>query len=137
MAGFAFLHLLANQRGWYYDYPWIDIVAHLGGGVLVAWLAYAYRDRIRGYAALPRWAQAFGLVCFVALVGILWEFLELAADASRLRAWGATWADVPRLLDQPPFNLRWDTMKDLALDLLGGALTAAWAYLRPSRGTRS
>lgn len=127
---FAILHAAANQLGWYYAYWWMDVVTHLGGGIWVAWCAWTYRDLVRGYRQLPSWAQAAGILAFVALVGVLWELLELGADIARIRAAGASWSLVTAAMDLPPYDVRWDTLMDLVNDLLGGAIVAAIASSR-------
>lgn len=121
------MHLLANQYGWYYAYSCVDIIMHIGGGIWVAWAAYAYMHRLRGYLALPRLVQALGVLCFVALVGVLWEFLEAGADAWRLHASGMPWAGVPGAFGLYPYDLRWDTLLDLFNDLVGGTIVAIFA----------
>lgn len=133
-AAFTALHLAANLRGWYGAYWWIDAVAHVGGGIWVAWAAWAYRRRVPGYGALPAWAQALGILAFVALVGILWELYEAMADAWLIHAAGVPWSGVPEAFGMPPYDVRWDTLWDLANDLLGGLVVAACALLRPGSG---
>lgn len=127
---FAALHLLAAQFGWYYSYPGIDILMHVGGGVFVAWTAYAYRGCVPGYRSLAPWAQALGLIACVGLVGIGWELLEAAADIWRLHAVGMPWGRLPHAFDLPPYNVRFDTLKDLVDDVVGGAIVAAAMLVR-------
>lgn len=127
---FAILHYLANTLGWYTQYWWVDVAAHIAGGAWVAWTLYAFRHRIRGYAALPGVAQAIGILAAVALVGVLWEFLEAFTDIRRLMAWGTPLADVAAGFERAPFNVRWDTLADLFNDLVGGALVVIAATLR-------
>lgn len=134
---FALVHQAANQLGWYYAYGGTDVLMHVGGGVWVAWAAWEYRDLVRGYAGLPRWAQAAGILAFVALVGVLWELLELGADVLRVRAAGASWSHVPRAMGLPPYDVRWDTLMDLVNDLVGGALVGIIAMLQSGGGRAS
>jgi hypothetical protein len=132
--GFSMLHLYANTHGWYYAYPWIDIPMHLGGGIWVAWAAFAYRDRIRGYEALSPVVQALGVICFVALVGVSWELWEAFLDAWRLSASGMALARIPDAFALAPFNDRWDTLLDLVNDLVGATVVAVvWLGSRVAR----
>lgn len=119
---FALLHLWANFSGWYYLYSSLDIPMHLGGGIWVAWVAVAYRNQIRGYTALPLWAQALGVIAVVGLVGAVWEVLEGAADALQLMRSGIALWDIPDLLGHTQSGIYWDTLFDLTNDLLGSCV---------------
>ena len=127
---FSILHLSANFFGWYETYAWLDIPVHILGAVFVAWVAYAYRDRITGYTNLPIWVQALGLVTFVALVGVLWELWEGLLSAYHLYTSGLSLGTIPEAFNQlPQLNNRWDTLFDLFDDLVGGTLVGLYVII--------
>lgn len=130
---FTSLHVAANLYGWYEAYWWIDAVAHVGGGIWVAWAAYAYRHLVHGYEAMPPWVQAAGILAFVALVGVFWELYEAVADAWKIHAAGVSWSGIGEAFGLPPYDHRWDTLWDLFNDLLGGAIVAVVALVRLPR----
>lgn len=113
---------------WYYFYPWIDIPLHIAGGVFVGLLFYylflVRHDTLADKGFLPVITLGLG---FVALVGVLWEFYEFFLDVFVLHA---------HPLMQEPGPILFDTLKDLADDLLGGfaAIGACrYAYSRKDR----
>lgn len=107
------LHIIAIFTGWYELFWWFDIPLHFLGGVAVA---------ISGYFLLADYVEQgtltttslplhiLILISFVSLAAVSWELLEFAIDR-----YTETIVHQPSLLD---------TMKDLAMGLSGGALTA-------------
>lgn len=101
----------------------------------VAWTAIAYRWRIPGYTALPARIQALGVICFVALIGVLWELLEAAADVYGLHTQGALLREIPDLLGTTRAGALWDTLYDLVNDILGAVVVAGiWLVQRDHLG---
>jgi len=100
----ATLHVAGSVYSLYWRFPWFDIPAHfLGGawaGTFVVWVWMRGRE-------MPSLA-----VCItgVLAIGIAWEFLEMSIG----------------MMEFPADAL--DSMKDLAMDALGGL--AAWFLAR-------
>jgi hypothetical protein len=100
----ALTHVLAMEFYLYWTYHWLDIFMHLLGGVSVA----------LGYASLPffgiqlpkRFSTISTYLLIVLVVGLFWEVFELSIGTS--------------LTGEEDFVL--DTVSDLVLDVLGGAL---------------
>lgn len=89
-------------RPWYYD-----MIEHLLGGILIAGL-FIYYSYVRQADQFPRkfWFAFLGVVAFVALVAVVWEFYEYAANA----------------LSNSEQNTLADTIKDLAMGLSGAVI---------------
>lgn len=97
-------------------FPWIDNLAHFWGGavagMVMIWWTFCSVKTSPKTKDLPKFYSFVAMLGFVALVGIFWEFYELAIDRlitknnyiSILQAGGLI-----------------DTMKDLFVDLLGGS----------------
>jgi hypothetical protein len=115
---FIYATIFLGEAFDFYDrYWWWDIVMHGGSaigfgmlGFLVVFLLFA-GDR---YAA-PAWAMSVIGFTFAVTIGALWEIFEYAMD----RSLG---------LNMQKSGLR-DTMGDLIVDVVGGALGALMGYL--------
>lgn len=61
--------------------PW-DSVVHFFSGIMIAlWMGYILRSVMRKHDfVLPRWLFALVITSFSALVAVLWEIAEFAAD---------------------------------------------------------
>ena len=106
----------------YWRMPWIDNIMHfLGGGAAaigMIWWTF-YSAKVSASAKnLPKFYAAIIILGFTALVGVFWEFYELIID--RL----ITKNNYISLLQQGGLL---DTLKDLFVDLLGGAV-AVWRF---------
>lgn len=109
-----FMLSLAEQ--WYLKFDWIDIPFHLLGG---AWVAFVFFYIQHRYAPtvptiVPWWMDMLFAVSFVMLVGVMWEWFEFGFDF---------------FFPQGQVSLRAqlglpDTMGDLLVDIVGGALVA-------------
>ncbi|MBP9748652.1 hypothetical protein KBD18_00450 [Patescibacteria group bacterium] len=93
----------------------LDMVAHFFGGLAIAWAATTLFGVLRKRKIITTSPQfplfAYSLITTVALVGVLWEFMEFVflRDAlARLR-----------------LDLYHDTINDLALDILGACVWTA------------
>ena len=104
-------HAFALYYHWYWTLWWLDIPMHLAGGFLVG-ASYLWYLKIRDKAL-------GGLLMFsgvVLTVGLLWESHEFLYDL---------------YFKHSTFMIstlagRFDTLKDLADDLLGGVLAYVW-----------
>ncbi|MEK7183610.1 MAG: hypothetical protein AAB776_03180 [Patescibacteria group bacterium] len=116
------VHGLAILSGWYENNRWFDIPMHFLGGVVIALLALAIWNLcIQKITFQPELKSGWrflvyvvGILGFVAIVGIAWEWYEFLFD---------------NLVKALSYNLPktqmsiGDTMVDLLLDIAGG-LTA-------------
>jgi hypothetical protein len=102
----------------------------LSGFVFVLILALVFKryPNISPLSGLDKkWKQALVLICVVALIAVVWEFIECAHDVFRLVVLHEPLYNVRLhidLLDQPS-NL--DTMGDLAFNVLGSVIAAFFA----------
>lgn len=90
----------------------LDMVAHFFGGLTMAWAATTLFTVLRKRKIITASLQfplfAYSLITTVALIGVLWEFMEfifLRDALARLR-----------------IDLYQDTISDLALDILGACV---------------
>ena len=90
----------------------LDMVAHFFGGLAIAWATTTLFGVLRKRKIITASPQfplfAYSLITTVALIGVLWEFMEFVflRDAlARLR-----------------LDLYQDTISDLALDILGACV---------------
>jgi len=116
------VHGVAILSGWYEFNKWFDIPMHFLGGVVIALLALAIwnlcvQKIVFQPGVKPVWqflVYCVGILGFVALVGVAWEWYEFLFD---------------RLVIELSYNIRptqmglGDTMVDLLLDILGGLVT--------------
>ncbi len=93
------LHGMASVFGWYWIFRWFDNPMHVLGGMFAGFLGLvAYAARTMRFNP-PLWIGVGAAL----LIGIAWEFLE--------RAYGLAGLD--------PIH-RFDTIKDLINDMMGG-----------------
>lgn len=127
-AEFVFLFLVLILIFWaagfwlslYYVFWWYDVIAHFLGGVWVASAVFVLKKRF----GLEFFGEYAGAALFIAVLGIvvlagtLWEFSEFVLDRYVFRL-GFTL--LPNVFE--------DTLSDLFMDIVGGAL-AFWLYRR-------
>ena len=94
----AVLHLISIEFYLYWRFLWLDLVAHILGGIW-AGLFILWMRSLFGY--MPHIAWSIGGAFFI---GIAWEIFEVAAG-------------IPR-----EANYMLDTSIDLFMDTLGGAI---------------
>lgn len=125
--GLIALHTLGIVYGWYLIYGWFSSVLHFLGGITAASLALWAWDRyVRiGLGGINPVALFLITLSAVALVGVVWEFFEFALDAGLF--------GTPHIISQPSVA---DTIGDLAIDLVGGAVFFGVARLQSKRGVR-
>jgi hypothetical protein len=115
------VHALAFAMDWYGSLLWFDIVMHFGGGFAMGFLALAIWEALivrimfrKGTSPFLRlFTYTLGILGFVALVGIAWEWYEFIFD---------TYASQVSLEFRPAQMGLGDTMADFFFDLLGGLL---------------
>jgi hypothetical protein len=105
---FLGLYWLTLFFEWHKTFLWFDGLLHFLGGVwLAAFFGYALIRFDLAFVDRRFWVKLILGLGFVALVGVLWELHEFAADLYLK----------DKAFMQPDLQ---DTMFDLALDLLGG-----------------
>lgn len=120
-----FLITLAHYFGlsykWYHQTWWVDFVMHAIGGMWIAAASFTVKDAYipELQKIAPLWLYVLVILGIVMLAGVMWEWIEF-------------------LLDLVFFPLRaelrlqlglMDTLKDLAMDFLGGlAMTLVIAF---------
>lgn len=90
---------------------------HVVGGMAIAWMGLTALRRWQAFAhipPLPRWFAFVALTGFVMIAGVVWEWYEYIR-----------WITIDPTMD---LTLP-DTLKDLAMDTLGG-LVVAWYWCR-------
>ena len=106
----------------YWRFPWLDNIMHFWGGGAVAmgmiWWTFYSAKVSASTKNLPKFYITIIILGFTALVGIFWEFYELIVDKF------ITKNNYISLLQQGGLL---DTLKDLFVDLLGGAV-AVWRF---------
>lgn len=112
------------------ELPWIDNLLHFWGGFFVfglyLWLILYSRFNKQIKLGIFFLKISAGL-CFVALIGILWEFMEFVVDYLILKN--------EIYLGLTETNMYVDVISDLFFDLAGGLIAAlAFNYLLKSRG---
>lgn len=112
------INFLGMGLNWFEEFPWLDSALHFCGGIWVAatFLWFFNSPRLQ---TSPVYKALFA-VSFVMLIGILWEFAEVAFLNS-LMAHIFHGPNLPATLS--------DTLEDLLFDLIGG-ITFAVLYLR-------
>ncbi|MBI2075290.1 MAG: hypothetical protein HYZ07_02635 [Candidatus Harrisonbacteria bacterium] len=103
------------------SFTFFDTLMHFSGGAVVGWWAYLALTHDRTLALDPIRTLLF-IAGAAALFGVGWELFEWALDNTV-----GVWYIAQKA--QPSLN---DTMKDLALDVIGGLI--AGAVLLRSRG---
>lgn len=127
LAVIAVIHGVATLYSWYWIYTWIDIPMHFIGGVWVALLFFwIFQMRNDVYLeTIPTWLSAAIVIGFTLLLGVLWEFFEFSYDFFVAQKGFAE-------LAQQGLT---DTIGDLAMDFLGGAMCwGAW-YTRARKSS--
>jgi hypothetical protein len=115
----GFLHML-GMLGWYDTVRWWDHVTHTVSAALVAVLVYAGAHTYSHYALesqLPNVYAALFTVLFTLAVGVLWEFIEIAAR------------ELGEYIGKPPvleyYGLR-DTVLDTIFNGVGALVVVAF-----------
>lgn len=115
LVGAVLLYSANRLAGIYFLYWriwWLDIPMHALGGLTVGLLgAWAIETLSRQGWVFSRATAYCSLASFVLVVGCFWEFVEYLI--------GYTFNTIG--------SYRWDTVKDVAVDLAGGSL-AFWFY---------
>lgn len=117
-AAVLLLHILATAMGWYTALWWLDTPMHFLGGAAIAASSYYFLEdfsRRQKFHAQFKPLQILILIALTALAAVAWEFFEYALDAT------------VRTAMQASVN---DTMKDMAMGLLGAILAAGAIVLR-------
>jgi len=106
----------------YWKFPWLDNIMHFWGGGAAAmgmiWWTFYSAKVSPSTKNLPKFYAVIIILGFTALVGVFWEFYELIVDKF------ITKNNYISLFQQGGLL---DTMKDLFVDLLGGA-AAVWRF---------
>jgi len=97
------MHTNGIERGWYWEYPWLDLLMHFWGGVIVGLLVLWGSERVWGVRL-----SLAAVVLAALFVGIAWEVFEYALG----------------LIEVPRDVYIKDTAIDLILDTLGGSVAA-------------
>jgi hypothetical protein len=102
-------HFWGSSRSWYFTKWWFDVVLHFLGGfwLFTTFLHISNRiktDTLRKQSSLN--VFLYGMV-FVITIGVLWEVFEYVLGVAMTKG-----------------NYLFDTLSDLANDVLGGALAA-------------
>ena len=126
LAAFLFFLFISQIIGiifsLYWKFPWLDNIMHFWGGGVVAmgmiWWTFYSTKVSASTKNLPKFYTAMIILGSVALVGVFWEFYELIVDRF------ITKNNYISLFQQGGLL---DTMKDLFVDLLGGA-AAVWRF---------
>lgn len=107
---------VGNLLGVYGRLPWYDKLLHLGGAILVGWLAFLAIGALQasGRIRLRPWLAGAAVLLLTLGVGALWEIAEYAVDELLGRS-------AQRAPGVAPID---DTMLDLVMDALGGAVAA-------------
>ena len=74
----AILHSVALDRFLYFHLPWLDVVMHFLGGLLVSLFGlWAFMKHHADFESIPKSLLLFDVVLFVFIIGMLWETFEL------------------------------------------------------------
>jgi len=108
-----FVHILGMYQNWYWSIPWLDIPMHFFGGFWIAiFFLWFRKNTINIFAQNSFLGDLVVLLGWVALIGVFWEFFEYFLDY--------IWA-IKGVIPLSQVSIT-DTLKDLLMDLLGGAL---------------
>ncbi len=110
------LHVVATVTGSYWQFSKLDNLMHFLGGASIAAAAMTTLKILGNKKLLTVHSKLIKIIIIcgiVALVAVLWEFMEFGIDYFF------------HVVMQPDLT---DTMSDLALGLCGGALTASYLY---------
>lgn len=125
---FVLLILILTMHGvgiwytWYHTIWWIDNIMHIMGGVWIALLFFfEKKNRLPAFGRhLPFWFYFFLIISVVMFVGVVWEWFEYLVDI----LFFTEKAEFRAQLGLP------DTMSDLIMDLIGGAVTTFYVISR-------
>lgn len=113
--GVLALHVVLSKAvGAYAVFPWLDVPMHAAGGaaIVVGGRGVLREVVAAGLASRPEpWLERVLLLALTALAAVVWEFAEWTGD--RL-GWTAAQAGLD------------DTMLDLLMGLVGGAIAVLW-----------
>jgi hypothetical protein len=124
VVGIAVLYIFGFVYEWNYSVWWYDILLHFLGGVWIA--IVAHRFLIEPMGRIGRIGPIL-IIALVALVGVGWEFYEFTIDEIFFEdraLWRAQEGNT-------------DTMTDLMMDILGGAVVAGYFSYRSYMSDRS
>src|SRR3989344_1048307 len=115
---FYMFHMFLDLVFDIYDrFPWFSNVMHLVGGMMLGitfFLLLNYLNREK-YIQTDKYARFIFAISLVGLFGIFWEFYEFA---------------IVRIFDLN-LNLTYeDTLWDLLVDLVGGAIAGFWFLMK-------
>lgn len=113
----AVTHILAMYFGWYWDpfFHWIDVPLHFMGGIFVAMFCWWFGHRFARFNIFHNdfLKNTLILIAVAATIGVFWEFFEFSFDYFVVSQVRFNYLN----LAQPS---KFDTMKDLFFDILGG-----------------
>lgn len=120
---------LGNLGGLYVRVPWYDKALHMGDAVLVGMVGFyaVYLAHFLGRTARHPWIDSVAILLVTLGLGALWEIAEYSVDHALHRA--TQGSPLQGALD--------DTMWDLILDGIGGAIGAVLGPLYMHRSKRS
>lgn len=127
LGAFVFLTvLLGSVSGFYEQFAYWDVVLHFQSGLLLGVfgfsLVFTLNEHKRKHLSLSPGFVSLFAVCFSAMVSVVWEIYEYAADS---------WWDLGMQESGLP-----DTMGDLTLNLVGAIIVAALGYVWMHRRRR-
>jgi len=105
------VHLLGMYENWYWDISWLDIPMHFFGGFWIVILFLWARKHLNFFGNNSFLGDFIIILGWVSLIGVFWEFFEFSLDY--------IWA-VKGVIPLSQVSIS-DTLKDLLMDLLGGA----------------
>jgi hypothetical protein len=130
---------LGEVFDFYYRVPHWDDMLHCASGAMTAYLGFTLLGtlgkRALGDVRLPLGLIAAAVFCFSLTIGGIWELYEFAMD-------GLFGTNMQKAVTQSGELLSGhaaaaDTMKDLAVDCLGAAISCAWCALNARRKAAS
>lgn len=110
----AVFHWFATINHIYYLVPWIDMVMHTLGGLLISFfvISLLFVRELFGFAHKHHGMVILTTLSMVLLVGLGWELFEVFFDLTAI-----TRIDMI------------DTLSDLFFDLIGGSFGLWWYYV--------
>lgn len=120
---------LGNLLGLYVVLPWYDKALHLGSSVLIGLLGFLsiYMLHATGRTRFRAWLDGIAILLVTLGLGALWEIGEYGVDQLFGRASQGS----------PVFAPHDDTMIDMILDAIGGAVVAVLGPLYIRRSARA
>ncbi len=120
---------LGNLLGLYLRLPWFDKVLHLGTSILIGLIAFlaVYVLHVTGRIRFRRWLDGAAILLLTLGIGALWEIAEYAVDGLLGRS----------AQSAPGMSAIDDTMIDLIVDAIGGAVAAVLGPLYMKHSARS